>query len=223
MTKRMSKREQKALEEFAAIAGMDPEQLKAMRVVDDYPHSNKSAQVDIALHYIRQPQGYAIKKCVECKETFGTNYYHVAFCSDTCRAKDFERHFKIPYGLSGKGQREKWGGEVPLIIAPWMMKNVKTMLEQIQEAERTGQILVQEEDQTANDLEDLGDEESAQKSSQAETQDRPEFLQEWEGFDPEFEFEAAKTSSEVDTNPQPSPSEADPFGLPDLPSFSLFD
>lgn len=215
---RITKKEQKALEEFAAIAGIDPEKLKAMRVVDDYPHSSKSAQVEIALHYIRQPQGYVVKVCKECGDTFGTNYYHVAFCSDTCRGKDFERHFKIPWNLSGRAQRERWGGEVPLIIAPWMMQNIKFITEQIQEAERNGQIQVQEEVQEAKTSVEVSEQERP-----TETQDRPEFLQEWEGFDPEFEFAAAETSSEVDTNPQPSPSQEDPFGLPDPPSFSLFD
>lgn len=136
---KISKKEERLLAQFAEMVGKDVNELKAIRTTSDpYPLGSKSMQMEAALHYIRKPQGYVARECKECGEPFGSNYAHVAYCSDTCRAKSWERDMKVPWNMNGKGQRELWGGEVPVLINPEVWKNIEYIIEQMQELKQKG-------------------------------------------------------------------------------------
>ena len=213
---KISKKEEKLLAQFAAMVGKDVDDLKAIKKsADPYPLGTKSMQLEAALHYIRQPQGYVARQCRECKEPFGSNYAHVAYCSDTCREKSWERDMKIPWNLNGKGQREQWGGEVPVLINPEVWKNIEFIIGQMQELKQKG--LAQPWD-TAVSLDDPED------SLEDQSQHRPDpQLEDWE---PPSDFSPDESQvdilSEAHASPPVEPSESEPFGFEmELSSFRL--
>ena len=206
---KISKKEERLLAQFAAMTGKDVNELKAIKkTADPYPLGSKSMQMEAALHYIRKPQGYVARECRECGEPFGSNYAHVAYCSDTCRGKSWERDMKVPWNMNGKGQRELWGGEVPVLINPEVWKNIEFIIEQMQELKQKG--LAQPWD--ADDLEDsLG----TQNLPQDQSQDQPQ-----EDFYPEKSQEENPLEAHTSLLSEPSPSGPFEFEM-ELSSFHL--
>lgn len=205
---KISKKEERLLAQFAAMVGKDVDDLKAIKQpVDSYPLGSKSMQMEAALHYIRKPQGYVARECKECGEPFGSNYAHVAYCSDTCRAKSWERDMKVPWNMNGKGQRELWGGEVPVLINPEVWKNIEFIVEQMRELKEKG--LAQ-----PADLEDTQDQD--QDHLETLVPDPPAHLP------PENEELSEDKTSESHTSPPYEPSLSEPFEFDlELSSFRL--
>lgn len=116
------------------------------------PMSTKSHQLDAVLMFIDKPPRYTAKVCLECGDSFGTNYNSVGYCSDTCRIKSFEDHFGVPWNPNGKTQAELWGGSPPTIISPTLWKNLELLLDQIKIGVQSGQTQVRQEDEI--DIED---------------------------------------------------------------------
>ena len=206
---KISKKEERLLAQFAAMTGKDVNELKAIRkTADPYPLGSQSMQMEAALHYIRKPQGYVARECRECGEPFGSNYAHVAYCSDTCRGKSWERDMKVPWNINGKGQRELWGGEVPVLINPEVWKNIEFIIEQMQELKQKG--LAQPWD--ADDLEDSL---ATQNLPQDQSQDRSQ-----EDFYPEKSQEENPLEAHASLPSEPSPSGPFEFEM-ELSSFHL--
>lgn len=107
----------------------------ASHVREENPFMSKSQQMESTLQFIRHPMSYTAKKCLRCKETFGTTYHAVSYCSDTCRAKDFKDQTGVDWNWTGKTQVELWGGEPPRIINPTLWKNLRQLLEILSETE----------------------------------------------------------------------------------------
>ena len=203
---RRSKQEEKLLAQYAAMTGQDLGELQAVasknKLDVDNPHRTKSMQMEAALDYIRKPQGYKSRQCKECGDWFGTNYAHVAYCSDTCRAKEWERTMKVPWNISGKDIRERWGGEVPIVIHPTVWNNIKTIIEQMQELRDEGKAVVDSPHQEDDEF------------PLEEQEESPSFLTEY--YSPPTE----ETISEEETSPQQLPSSS--VGFLDLPEPSPF-
>ena len=155
---RKSKQEEKLLAQVAAMYGHDLNELQQVSRVGkldtDNPHRTKSMQMEAVLEFIRQPQGYVTRRCKECKEWFGANYTHVAFCSDLCRSREWERTMKIPWNMMNKTARERWGGEIPVVIHPTIWKNLRLMLERMQELVDEGTASLEILDEPVDDQED---------------------------------------------------------------------
>lgn len=93
----------------------------------------------ILLTLLSDRQSIRVKTCKreECKQTFGTNYAYVGYCSDNCRSKELERVAGIRWNPL-KPQQERWGSEVypsqiPIVISPEAIQNLLRLAEQIRE------------------------------------------------------------------------------------------
>ena len=123
----------KALEGLARYleqAGHSVEKIEAAKSAVPLTREQISLQCDAVLIYIQKPAAFTVKVCDECGESFGTNYHHVAKCSDYCRARALQRQTGIRWNPH-KSQREAWGGEPPLIIPPEALKSLEGFARQL--------------------------------------------------------------------------------------------
>lgn len=69
------------------------------------------------LHLRYLPGSMITKKCLECKELFRSSYMSVAYCSDPCRAKAFERQMGVKWTYD-TDHYHSLRAERPLVIGP---------------------------------------------------------------------------------------------------------
>lgn len=94
---------------------------------------SESDKLEGVLASVRRPGDFTYRVCKrpECRAPFGTNYVSVAYCSDNCRIREFEKLTGCTW--TPKAPEERWGGEPPLIIPPdvvyRMFEYSKTLLQ----------------------------------------------------------------------------------------------
>lgn len=71
-------------EKIAALFGFDIEEVKS-KVERHTPPAKVGLEVDAAVDYMLNPQGWYDKECKTCGHRFAANYKFVAFCSLACR------------------------------------------------------------------------------------------------------------------------------------------
>jgi len=90
----------------------------------DRAPENLERQGEAALAFLARPSRFVTKQCTYCQEYFGTNYNSVGYCSNLCRDKHFRQQtgYKVDWGA--KSDKERWGGEPPLIIDPETLRHL---------------------------------------------------------------------------------------------------
>lgn len=72
-------------------------------------------------------KGWRTVTCKECKSKFGTDYGHIAYCSNTCRAKAL-RDIGIEWNPHlSESDRWGWTGQVPQLVPPQALQTLDTI------------------------------------------------------------------------------------------------
>lgn len=138
---------------MAQMSGKSPEEIEGL-AHEENPMSTPSMQLDGILNFIEAPPKFITRQCKECGQFFGTNYRAVGYCSDTCRKKNFENHFGVPWD-SSKSQVDRWGGTPPTIISPTLWRNLEDLLRQIQKGRSEGTVQMKESEEPVQYPENL--------------------------------------------------------------------
>lgn len=112
----------------------------------DRAPENLERQGEAALAFLDRPTRFITKQCIYCQEYFGTNYRSVGYCSNLCRDKHFRQQtgYKVDWGA--KSDKDRWGGEPPLIIDPETLKHLAQWYAELKQK-------VDQDSQTQNHLE----------------------------------------------------------------------
>lgn len=74
---------------IAALLGISPEEVAAMRAKDEADDVMREAQAIFL--FLEKPEAFINKKCDTCHGFFLTTYQFVSVCSTTCRIKSLEK------------------------------------------------------------------------------------------------------------------------------------
>lgn len=111
-------------------------------------YESSSMQMETVLHFVHHPMKYVSRKCKECSEYFGSSYHFVAYCSDMCRAKSFERAFGVPWNWRGQHESELWGKSAPpTLILPENWTRLKQIVKILEDYGPIFRAKMKEEDQ----------------------------------------------------------------------------
>lgn len=82
----------------------------------DYRHDDAIAV------FVDAPASFQANKCLECGKPFAHNQRikvgsRVGYCSDLCRAENFEKRTGVKFGRIQTG-KQPWDGDPPLILKP---------------------------------------------------------------------------------------------------------
>jgi hypothetical protein len=77
--------------------------------------------LEASLRSIHKPHAFTYRKCKHCESLFGTSYYGVSYCSDSCRIIDFNKTTGMTWS-GDKSPEERWGGEPPMVVPPEVIK-----------------------------------------------------------------------------------------------------
>ena len=94
-------------------------------VVDNGPQQRALAQ-EAMLHTLAvKPPKLIQRECEECKETFGTNYLYVGYCSDHCRRVALKR-----IGIHYSAQKNEYTArqEEAMVVPPSAIKALRELL-----------------------------------------------------------------------------------------------
>ena len=94
-------------------------------VVDNGPQQRALAQEAMLLTLAVKPPKLIQRECTECKETFGTNYLYVSYCSDHCRRIALKRN-----GIHYSAQKNEYTAreEEAMVIPPSAIKALRELL-----------------------------------------------------------------------------------------------
>lgn len=119
--RKLAKRKQEKALDFWAQMGIaiNPAEIvhTSPETLDKAPQY-RELQGEAALLFLAKPERFISKKCDWCDEYFAATYRSVSFCSNTCRAKAFEKQTGMKVDWGAKTDIERWGGEPPLILDP---------------------------------------------------------------------------------------------------------
>ena len=130
---RLSKKAERSmakLAEMLAASGVTIEEIEEIKETAPTGREAVSMQAEAVLLFLESPAKFTQKQCkrTECGEYFGTNYRSVAYCSDTCRAKEVSRQIGVKWNYF-KTEHERWGGEPPLVIPPAALQKIRQYIE----------------------------------------------------------------------------------------------
>ena len=128
---RPSKKAERAMAKITAMlaeSGVSTEDIEAMTEKAPTGREALSRQGEAVLLFLESPAKYTAKLCKRCGEPFGTNYRSVAYCSDTCRAKEMYQQLGVKWNHF-KTEEERWGGEPPLIIPPAAFRKIQEFVQ----------------------------------------------------------------------------------------------
>lgn len=74
---------------IAALLGISPEEVAAMRAKDEADDVMREAQAIFL--FLEKPEAFINKKCDECHSFFLTTYQFVSVCSTNCRIRSLEK------------------------------------------------------------------------------------------------------------------------------------
>lgn len=126
---RANKRADRSMNKLGALLAEYGVSQEVIEEVKENAPSNKEAisrQGEAVLLFLEHPAKFTAKLCRRCEEAFGTNYRAVAYCSDSCRAKDMEKALGVKWDWL-KSEEERWGGEAPLIIPPPALQKIQQL------------------------------------------------------------------------------------------------
>lgn len=164
-TMRSELKRQKALDGFKAMllaeGAIQEEQAdeidSLLHTIDPSVKEKQLFQAEGMLLHLRYLPGSMItKKCLECKELFRSSYMSVAYCSDPCRAKAFERQMGVKWTYD-TDHYHSLRAERPLVIGP---ECYQVLLEFARDLLDQHNILIQEplvEDESEQLLDQLTD------------------------------------------------------------------
>ena len=122
--RKLARRKQDQAIAFWANLGIEikPEEIKTSPEQLDKAPQYRELQGEAALLFLTKPERFISKVCEWCSEAFAATYRSVAFCSNSCRAKAFEKQTGMKVDWGAKTDIERWGGEPPLILDPATFK-----------------------------------------------------------------------------------------------------
>lgn len=125
-TMRSELKRQKALEGFKAMllaeGAIEEEQAdeidSLIHTIDPSAKEKQLFQAEGMLLHLRNLPGSMItKKCIECQALFRSSYMSVAYCSDPCRAKAFEKQMGVKWTYT-TDHYHNIRAERPLVVGP---------------------------------------------------------------------------------------------------------
>lgn len=127
---RASKKADRAMQQLAEMMlkhGIGQEVIEDAKETAPTDRLAISRQGEAVLLFLESPAKFTTKFCKreDCGEAFGTNYRHVAYCSDNCRAKEMSRIIGVKWDWMRATEEERWGGEPPLIIPPPAYRKIR--------------------------------------------------------------------------------------------------
>lgn len=92
-----------------------------------------SLEAEATLAFVRKPEDFKTKRCINCNELFAVNRQAVGYCTDRCRAVALQK-IGIQWDPRRKPE-ERWGfWEQPLVVPVVVLRRIHEQLQELDEA-----------------------------------------------------------------------------------------